>query len=539
MSIALTAEVSAQLSASQRRPALLFEMGIDSGTTLYWTSSNADITFPSGGGGTLYQAKAIRVSGLQQSAEGQINRITVDFDNTARDMSAYVNAYDLEGKPLIIKRIYLGDIGAAARYVGVFQGEMESPEEIGRSWVPISATAGKSLDRQTLLDIYQRQCRHTFGDKFCNADKLADIDSVADLVAYYPLDESAGVNAPDDKSSSDGTLTNGPTWQTGKIGTSCVSFTQAHNHYIALPNNILSVTQPFSIMMWVNPRYEADAAANQDPRLFNIVRTPSSSSFQIALSGQSIPCCYFDQNHATTVTAKTSGVTIPTDAWSHIAVSIIPPTPTISMYIDRTLKTLSNGGLAETSENGNAIGRGKNGGEANGKIDDVRLYARDLTLDEVRLIFNYGESGHTTALRTSGNIKTGNSTYFTDTSMTVEANVDDLWNYGLVKVGKSGTTYPRIVKDFTAGTSRVDLMVNLPSSVDTDYRYEIVKGCPKTWEACTVQAYAYGPRGNNTDNFGGFLNIDQLSPAQGGQGQTSSSGGGWEGILPGIQYMGH
>jgi len=287
MSKALESQVSAQLVADQRRPALLFEMGLLSGVTLYWTNHKANINF----GGTVYTSKAIKASEFTQSAEGQINRITIDFDNTNREMSSYVNQFNFEGRPLVIKRVYLGDISNANYYNEVFRGHMEQPEELGRYWVPISATVGKPLYDQALLQIYSKKCRHMFGDKYCNADNLVDLGSTSSL--YSEL-------------------------------------------------------------------------------------------------------------------AATSGGT------------------------------------------------------------------NFLILDT--------------------------------TSGTTVGNVDDFFNFGLVKVGKSGVTYNRICSDYISATSRVNWLVGTPVAIDNTYRAQVYKGCDKTWNTCSA-VFAYGPTVDNKDNFGGFLHI--------------------------------
>lgn len=295
MSRALNVSVSAQIASSQRKPVLLFEVSLGSGTTLYWAASNADITFPSGGGGTLYQAKAIRFSGIEQSTEGQINAVTVDFDNASGDMSAYLAVAALEGNPLVVKRVYQGDMGNAANYVEVFHGTMEEPEEIGRYWVPVKATAGRPLFDRMLLDSYQRQCRHSFGDAQCNYDGLANLASAA-------------------------------MFSTGQV---------------------ISGGTNFIIM-------------------------------------------------------KTVGVEGPA-------------------------------GVTGTN--------------------------------------------------------------------------DDIFNFGLIQVGLSGTTYNRYCSDYISATSRAEWLAGTPAAIDNTYRFIVYKGCDKTWAACSRETYAWGPSGNNTDNFGGFLHI--------------------------------
>jgi len=285
MSKSLPSAVTTQMEAVQKRPSLLFELGL-SAATLYYVAEKNDITF----GGNTYSAKAITVSGFTQSAEGQINRITVNFDNVSRDMAAYATYLPFEGRPLVIKRIYKDAVSGTTHYNEVFRGTMEEISDMGRTWLPINATVGKPLYQKALLKEYIRTCRHSFGDANCNIDGFSSLASASNYAA----------------------------------------------------GNILS--------------------------------------------------------GATTY-----------------------------MIIDTTVGSV-----------------------------------------------------------------TGTN--------------DDAFNYGIIKIGKSGTTYIRTCYDWTSSTSRADWQVALPVTIDSTYNYQIYKGCPKDLNSCTM-GYSWGPQADNRINFGGFLHI--------------------------------
>ncbi len=170
----LPAAVITQMDATQKRPVLIFELGLTS--TLRYVASNANVTFPTAG--NTYTAKNIQISGVSQAAEGQIGRITVKFDNVSRDMAAFVNNEDFRGKSLVIKRIYLDALGSADNYNEVFNGYMEKPSEISRHWLTVPATIGKPLIRKSLIVPYQRMCPWIFGGTECNTDGNADLSSL-------------------------------------------------------------------------------------------------------------------------------------------------------------------------------------------------------------------------------------------------------------------------------------------------------------------------------------------------------------------------
>ena len=168
----LTAAVITQLDATGKRPVLLFELGLSS--TLRFAAYKNSITFPYPGG-NVYTAKAIIISGLTQSLEGQIERITVKWDNVLKDMAAYAHNQDFRGKNLIIKRVYLDALDAAVNYNEVFNGYMERPSEISRYDLTVPATIGKPLNRKSLITAYQRMCPWRFGGTECNTDGLANL----------------------------------------------------------------------------------------------------------------------------------------------------------------------------------------------------------------------------------------------------------------------------------------------------------------------------------------------------------------------------
>lgn len=166
--------VITQMDAQQKRPVLLFELGLSS--TIRFAAYKTNITFPTAG--SVYTAKAIQLSGVSQALEGQIGRITVKFDNVVRDMAAYANNEDFRGKTLVIKRIYLDAVGDASYYNEIFRGYMERPSEFGRHWLTVPAASGKPLNRKSLIFSYQKMCPWIFGGTECNTDGNADLTSL-------------------------------------------------------------------------------------------------------------------------------------------------------------------------------------------------------------------------------------------------------------------------------------------------------------------------------------------------------------------------
>ena len=168
---AIPGVVLAEMIAVQKRPVLLFELGLSS--TVRFAAYKINVVFPTGG--SMYTAKAIQIGNVSQSLEGQIQRVSVQFDNVAKDMAAYAHYEDFRGKPLIIKRIYLDAIGLATYYNEVFNGYMERPSEITRYWLTVPCSIGKPLNRKALSFQYQKMCPWIFGGSECNTDGYANL----------------------------------------------------------------------------------------------------------------------------------------------------------------------------------------------------------------------------------------------------------------------------------------------------------------------------------------------------------------------------
>lgn len=162
----LSSAVTAQISAQQKRPCLLYELGLSS--TLRFAAAKTNVVFPTGG--NVYTAKAITLNTVSQSLEGQIGRVTVKFDNVSRDMAAYANAQDVAGVSLLVMRVYLDALGAASDYNEIFRGTIERPVRIGREWMTLTATTGTPLNRKTSNFFYQRMCPWRAGGAECNTN---------------------------------------------------------------------------------------------------------------------------------------------------------------------------------------------------------------------------------------------------------------------------------------------------------------------------------------------------------------------------------
>lgn len=168
-----------EIDAQQKRPRILVTLqDANKFITLRFVLSESNITFPDGG--TTWTAKNMEISNIIQSAEGQIESVGVRFDDTLRDMSAYVDSFKFKGGNLKIWLIYLDMTTGLAPASGTqynerFDGLLDTPGVISYNWANFNASIGKQLKIKALSKKFTKECDHLFGDVECNTDGHADL----------------------------------------------------------------------------------------------------------------------------------------------------------------------------------------------------------------------------------------------------------------------------------------------------------------------------------------------------------------------------
>lgn len=221
-------------------------------------------------------------------------------------------------------------------------------------------------------------------------------DLSANLVAYWKLDETSGVNTYDSTDNNyDGSIFNSPTLgSTGILGTS-YSFTKANSHYIRLGHEeTLMGTSDWSFQAWIN------------------VNTLSTTFYGIAGFWNGNGTWYLTKWNNDRICCRTgfggnnidvlSNDVITTNNWYHIVVTWDRDT-SVMMYVNGILQTdmKSISAWSTTSVGGDAthpfhIGQIGNPGSYSGfyfdgRIDEVALWNRLLTQEDVTALYNNGE----------------------------------------------------------------------------------------------------------------------------------------------------
>jgi hypothetical protein len=187
-----------------------------------------------------------------------------------------------------------------------------------------------------------------------------------DLVAQWEFDDGSGSTAADSSGNGNtGSLRGDPVWTTGQLG-GALEF-DIDDDTIVSTLQSLNLGTEFSFTMWV---YPTDLATHwQQP-----LRHGGDNWVQLGYGD-----CYFKSGG---VQFAYSGISA--NAWTHIA-CVRQSSGTAYIYI--------NGGSSPTTGSNSAYSGAGNdflvgGGLYVGKLDDVRVYSRALTLTEIQNIMN-------------------------------------------------------------------------------------------------------------------------------------------------------
>ena len=208
-------------------------------------------------------------------------------------------------------------------------------------------------------------------------------------IAHWRLDETSGTTASDSSGNGNtGTLVNGPAWTTGKINGG-LSF-DGTNDYVNIADHASLEPSIFSISLWV----KFDTLTS-----FLIEKRPDSGGSRIGFelyreSGTGTFWFLYDED-GIGGTLNVESITQPTtDRWYHLVITR-DGSGTNRIYVDGVQENSGTrvGGIASDSD----LFIGSEGGVANfldGTIDDVRIYSRALSSQEILSLYQSGTCIH-------------------------------------------------------------------------------------------------------------------------------------------------
>jgi len=205
----------------------------------------------------------------------------------------------------------------------------------------------------------------------------------AGLIGHWKLDEGSGTTARDSSGkNNNGRLVGGPTWVAGKIG-QALSF-DGVDDYVEVPHNaaLIPTTGKATVSVWINAKRHTGPGGSQwqgilakggAPRLYNLYTEASG-------------VLHFSTGPSGAYIGPLSTGQVPLNEWVHVAVVVDGKD---LFYLNG--EPAGEGGQGATVPAGGSatltIGQT---GESNfflGMIDDVRLYDRALTAEQIKGLF--------------------------------------------------------------------------------------------------------------------------------------------------------
>jgi len=203
------------------------------------------------------------------------------------------------------------------------------------------------------------------------------------LISYYKLDESSG-NATDSVGSNTLTNNNSVTYSTGKINNGA-NFVRASSQYLSkVDDTSLDLSANMSVSFWLN-----------------LSSLPGTNETQGLVTKDNTYGIYYQDSAGTkrfgmfsvlssSYTFHTFNTTLSTSTFYHVTWT--KSGTTSSLYINGIL--VSSGSATATMDNTTGsffLGLGDGAGEyLNGQLDEVAIWSRALSADEVSQIFNSG-----------------------------------------------------------------------------------------------------------------------------------------------------
>lgn len=222
--------------------------------------------------------------------------------------------------------------------------------KLGNSYVPGAVTQFKgSIDEARIYN------------KSLSASEISQLYTWAPpAVGHWKLDDNAGTSAIDSGSSgSNGTLTNGPNWNEGKIGQGVI-FDGADDS-VVLPNSTALQSNQGTMSAWIK-------TGNAGSGYRGIFVKPQAYGVYL----QNNVLGVYDFGGATW---RNSGITLNDNTWHHISVSFVSGvTNGTSFYVDGVLKGVTTLTISNQT-NPPAIGYGSGVAQYfTGSIDEVKFY---------------------------------------------------------------------------------------------------------------------------------------------------------------------
>ena len=211
--------------------------------------------------------------------------------------------------------------------------------------------------------------------------------------SYWKFDEKSGITAYDSAGNDHGTIYGDADWATGKVG-GALSF-DGWNDYVSVEHNPeLNITGDITISAWVNlsqcNKYQAIVTKC-------IGAGRQNNPFDFRTDNYIKPSLAFVRADAIAHERVYSNIKIPLSRWSHVLVRVEDNVP--DFYVDGVLSGKYADTVFARTPTGNTnpllIGSRDDGLDINGLIDEVMIFDRALSGEEIQQLYqnNFGAFG--------------------------------------------------------------------------------------------------------------------------------------------------
>jgi hypothetical protein len=284
-------------------------------------------------------------------------------------------------------------VGTWYHLVGVYDGTylrlylngvLQDTKSVSTPWQATGHTAiGRAKYNGANTDFFNGQVDDVhFYAGALNTQQILALASTP--TAYLQFDEGTGTTAGDFSGNNNtGTLQSGATWTSGKVGAHAVSFDGTANGYVDVPNAVVNTSQSYSVAAWVklNNLNGYQTAVSIDGN--------SVSGFYLQLRGDTGKFAFTtlasDAPQAGVIASASAAPSVGT--WYHLVGVYDATNHQIKFYLNGALQSTQSYTTAWQAAGHTAVGRAKYNGNnvdfVNGQVDDVHLYNRVLSDQEI------------------------------------------------------------------------------------------------------------------------------------------------------------
>lgn len=298
--------------------------------------------------------------------------------NSATSATLYVNG-TLSGTLTVSSGLacWRGDIGRNAS--GLLNGSIDDVRVYNRA-----------LSASEVQDLYALGDADKINSSMAQPQGTGRLDS--GLQSYWPLDENTGTTTTDASTNAlTGTMTNGPAWTTGQIEYG-IDF-DGTDDYVTTPDSpALDVvdSRNFTLTGWFN----RDTFTTDDTIIAKRNGITAAENGYIAYIDDATDKLTLEVSDGTDEYQLESASTFVATGWHHFSLTWNDNVSTeTKLYIDgRAESTTNTGTFANVNSLANALtfalgAESDAGNPFDGKLDEIRLYNRTMTADEVAQLY--------------------------------------------------------------------------------------------------------------------------------------------------------